>query len=176
MEEWREEKHYWKNKTKTRYEIQWLCKHEEKDSLVWWDQHFSLATKCFFLCHYKNTTTTVKHAGGSIVLRGCFSSTATGKMVRGDRKSPYMAFLEENLFQSAKDLSLECWFVFHYLSKLHWMCSKPSPQSDWEFVARVGKQFFSSKTVTIQSDSEPRRRGQTYQPTNMHPTNVYVNI
>lgn len=47
---------------------------------------------------------TVKHAGGSIKLWGCFSLAKTGKLRRGDGKmdgAKYRAILKENLLQSA---------------------------------------------------------------------------
>jgi hypothetical protein len=52
---------------------------------------------------------TVKHAGGSIMLWGCFSATETWRLVRIEGKinrEKYREILDENLLQSAQDLRL----------------------------------------------------------------------
>jgi hypothetical protein len=55
------------------------------------------------------TIPTVTHGGGSIMLSGCFSETGTRRLVRIEAKmkgAKYREILDENLLQSAQDLSL----------------------------------------------------------------------
>ena len=55
------------------------------------------------------TIPTVKHGGGSIMLRGGFSVEGTGRLVRIEEKmnrAKYREILDENLLQSAQDLRL----------------------------------------------------------------------
>jgi hypothetical protein len=56
----------------------------------------------------------VKH-GDNIILRGCFSVTGTGRLVRIEAKmneAKYRVILDENLLQSAQDLRLGRKFTF----------------------------------------------------------------
>ena len=56
-----------------------------------------------------DTTPTVKHGGGIIMLWGCFSAAGTGRLVRIEGKingAKYREILDENLLQSAQDLRL----------------------------------------------------------------------
>ena len=61
------------------------------------------------------TIPTVKHGGGSILLRGCFSVTGTRRLVRIEGKmngAKYREILDENLLQRAQDLRLGRRFTF----------------------------------------------------------------
>ena len=87
----------------------------------------------------EHTIQTVKHGGGSIMLWGCFSSTATGKLVRTEGKmdgAKYREILEENLMQSAKDLRLGRRFLFQL-------------DNDPKHTARATKEWFGSKLVHV---------------------------
>lgn len=67
------------------------------------------------VCHLRNTFLTLKHAGGSIVLCGCFSAERTGALVRVEGKldtAKYRALINEDMFQSAQDLRLGQRFTF----------------------------------------------------------------
>ena len=55
------------------------------------------------------TIPTVKHGGGSIMLRGCFSVAGTGRLVKIEAKmngAKYREILDENILQSAQNLRL----------------------------------------------------------------------
>ena len=65
--------------------------------------------------HRVNTITTVRHGGNSIMLQGCFSSAATGKLVQieGTMDGPkYRRILDENLLDSAMNMNLRRRFTF----------------------------------------------------------------
>ena len=82
---------------------------------------FGLNAKRFVWCklntahHPKNTITTVKHGGGSIMLWECFSSAGTVALVRIEGKmdgAKYRKILEKNLLLCARKLKLEWKFTF----------------------------------------------------------------
>ena len=55
------------------------------------------------------TIPTVKHAGGSIMLWGCFSDVGTGRLVNIKEKingAKYIEILDDNFLHSAKNLKL----------------------------------------------------------------------
>jgi len=65
----------------------------EKDweNIMWSDEtkieHFGKNSTCVWRkmnaeLHPKNTIPTVKHGGGNLMLRGCFSAKGTGKLIR----------------------------------------------------------------------------------------------
>ena len=65
--------------------------------------------------HPENTIPTVNHGGGSIMLRGCFSSAGTGKLDRIEgmmNGTEYREIHEGHLFQSSRDLRLGQKFTF----------------------------------------------------------------
>ena len=98
--------------------------------------------------HPENIIPTVKHAGGSIMLWGCFSLAGTGKLVRIEGMmdgAKYREILEGNLFQSSRDLRLGWSYTFQrdnhpkHTAKatLEWfkgkhlnVLEKPRPQSN----------------------------------------------
>ena len=96
-----------------------------RNKILWSDETkielFVLNAKCHVwrkpgtTHHLANTILTVKHGGGSIMLRGCFSAAGTGTLVRikGQMNgAKYREILDENLLQSAQDLRLRRWFTF----------------------------------------------------------------
>ncbi len=81
-------------------------------SILWWDEtkielfdymdsHYVMrkASESF---NHKNTLSTVKHGGGSIILWGCFSASGPGELVRvhGIMKKDYLEIIRNNVTHS----------------------------------------------------------------------------
>ena len=83
-----------------------------RNKILWSDETkielFGLYTKGH-VWRKNGTIPMVKHGGGSIMLCACFSAAGTGRLVRTEGKmngAKYREILDENLFQSARDLRL----------------------------------------------------------------------
>ena len=64
-----------------------LSDHEKQDSLVWWNQDWTLCLNAkSHVWRKPGTISMVKHGGGSIMLWGGFSAAGTGKLVRSEGK------------------------------------------------------------------------------------------
>jgi hypothetical protein len=82
-----------------------------RNKILWSDETkielFGLDAKRY-VCRKPDTIHTVKH-GGRIMLTGCFSAAATGRLVRVEAKingKKYIEILDENMLQSAQALRL----------------------------------------------------------------------
>ncbi len=67
--------------------------------------------------HLHNTIPTMKHGGGSIMQRGCFSAAGTREVIREDGKlnaAKYKDILNENLDQSTQNLRQGWKFTFQH--------------------------------------------------------------
>ena len=65
----------------------------------------------------KKTLPIVKHGGGSMIFWGCFSSSATGKLVAVEgimKYDDYIDILKENIKTSARNLNLGRQWVFQH--------------------------------------------------------------
>jgi hypothetical protein len=85
-----------------------LCSNETKI------ERFGLNAKRHFW-RKPGTIPTVKHGGGSTMLRGCFSEAGTGSLVRiGEKRNRanYREILDENLLLRTLDLRLGRRFTF----------------------------------------------------------------
>ncbi|KAJ4928341.1 hypothetical protein JOQ06_016133 [Pogonophryne albipinna] len=67
--------------------------------------------------HPKNTIPTVKHGGGNIMLRGCFSAKGPGRLIRVKERmngAMYREILSDNLLPSARALKMKRGWVFQH--------------------------------------------------------------
>ncbi len=67
--------------------------------------------------HPKNTIPTVKHAGGNIMLWGCFSAKGPGRLICVKERmngAMYRDILSENLLPSARALKMKRGWVFQH--------------------------------------------------------------
>ncbi|KAG2466468.1 TCB1 transposase, partial [Polypterus senegalus] len=89
--------------------------------------------------HQANNIPTVKHGGGSIMLWGCFSAAGTGRLVRIKGKmtaAMYRDILNENLLQSALDLTLGRRFIFQQ-------------DNDPKHTAKISKVWLQDSSVNV---------------------------
>ncbi len=89
--------------------------------------------------HLSNTVPTVKHGGGSIMLRRCCSVAGTGRLVAIEGKmnaAKYRDILDENLLQSAQDLRLGRRFTFQQ-------------DNDPKHTAKITKEWLHNNSVTV---------------------------
>ena len=78
-------------------------------------QNFTLGANPTHHITQRTQSPKVKHGGGSIMFRGCFSSAGTGAHVRMEGKmdgAKYRKIIEENLLPSARKLKLGWKFTF----------------------------------------------------------------
>ncbi|KAK3538172.1 hypothetical protein QTP70_032566, partial [Hemibagrus guttatus] len=64
--------------------------------------------------HPKNTIPTVKHGGGNIMLRGCFSAKGPGRLIRVKERMNGAMYREKNLLPSARALKMKRGWVFQH--------------------------------------------------------------
>ncbi|KAG2468725.1 TCB1 transposase, partial [Polypterus senegalus] len=89
--------------------------------------------------HQANTIPTVKHGGGSIMLRGCFSAAGTGRLFRIKGKmtaAMYRDILDENLLHSALDLRLGRRIIFQQ-------------DNDPKHTAKLSKEWRQDNSVNV---------------------------
>uniref|UniRef100_A0AAQ4RHL8 Transposase Tc1-like domain-containing protein n=1 Tax=Gasterosteus aculeatus aculeatus TaxID=481459 RepID=A0AAQ4RHL8_GASAC len=89
--------------------------------------------------HLANTIPTVKDGGGSIMLWGCFSAGATGRLVRieGEMNAAmYRDIFDENMLQSALDLRLGRRFIFQQ-------------DNDPKHTAKITKEWLRHNSVNV---------------------------
>ena len=89
--------------------------------------------------HPENTIPTVKHGDGSIMLWGCFSVTATGKLVRIEGImdcTKYREIIEGNLLQSSRDL------------RLGWRCTFQQ-DNDPKHIAKATVEWLKGKHLNV---------------------------
>uniref|UniRef100_A0AAQ4QBR4 Tc1-like transposase DDE domain-containing protein n=1 Tax=Gasterosteus aculeatus aculeatus TaxID=481459 RepID=A0AAQ4QBR4_GASAC len=94
--------------------------------------------------HLANTIPTVKRAGGSIMLWGCFLVGGTGRRVRIEGKmnaAMYRDILDENMLQSALDLRLGQRFIFQQ-------------DNDLEHTAKITKKWLRDSVNVLEWPSQ----------------------
>ena len=125
--EWQRESHSWKL---IKSPLEFIQRHVE-DSKVHWkkglcsdETNMELCghqTRCYFwqtpktAHHHKHTISTINQDGGSIVLSGCFSAAGPGRLVKVVAKikaAKYRENLEENQFQTERELQRRRRFIF----------------------------------------------------------------
>ncbi|KAK3550789.1 hypothetical protein QTP70_005471 [Hemibagrus guttatus] len=120
-----------------------------RNKILWSDERkielFGLNGKCHVwrkpgtAHHLANIIPTVKHGGGSIMLRGCFSAAGTGRLVRMEGKmnaAMYRDILDENLLQSALDLRLGRRFILQQ-------------DNDPKHTAKITKEWLRDNSVNV---------------------------
>ncbi|KAK3527053.1 hypothetical protein QTP86_008664 [Hemibagrus guttatus] len=92
--------------------------------------------------HPKNTIPTVKHGGGNIMLRGCFSAKEPGRLIRVKERmngAMYREILSKNLLPSARALKMKRGWVFQHdndpkhtaRAMKEWLCKKHFKVLEW---------------------------------------------
>ncbi|KAK3508954.1 hypothetical protein QTP70_015040, partial [Hemibagrus guttatus] len=92
--------------------------------------------------HPKNTIPTVKHGGGNIMLRGCFSAKEPGRLIRVKERmngAMYREILSKNLLPSARALKMKRGWLFQHdndpkhtaRAMKEWLCKKHFKVLEW---------------------------------------------
>lgn len=87
----------------------------------------------------KNTVPTVKHGGGSLMFWGCFAASGPGRLVTVNgimKKEDYIGILNDNLKESARELSLGRRWSF-------------MQDNDPKHTAKMTKKWFEDNRITV---------------------------